>query len=153
MNRKIEEIQQRHSAIKEAILSLKVYNQTQLVKILKDKKIKVTQATLSRDLAELGVIRVPTEEGLVYRIAADNAEMNFRNRVSEDILSIASNESLIIIKTFAGRAQGVALFIDRQNLSEILGTIAGDDTIIVAPSSVKEIKSILKNLKTLLGIK
>ncbi|MGK9369185.1 arginine repressor [Melioribacter sp. Ez-97] len=152
MGRKLEEIQKRHSLIKSIITSQEVFNQTQLGKLLRSKGIRVTQATLSRDLNELGVVRVPTSKGLVYQINHEGGESALKNYISEEVLSIESNECMILVKTFLGRAQGVAVQIDRENLPDVLGTIAGDDTIIVVPKSTKNIKKVIEELKTLLGI-
>ncbi|AFN74159.1 arginine repressor, ArgR [Melioribacter roseus P3M-2] len=152
MGKKLEEIQKRHSLIKSIITSQEVFNQTQLGKLLKSKGIKVTQATLSRDLNELGVVRVPTSKGLVYQINQEGGEGALKNYIAEEVLAIESNECLILVKTFLGRAQGVAVQIDRENLPDVLGTIAGDDTIIVVPKSTKNIKKVIEELKTLLGI-
>ncbi len=153
MSRKLEDIQKRHSLIKTLIASQNIYNQTQLVKILKQKGIKVTQATLSRDLAELGVVRVPTSEGYVYKLDIEGGDGAIRTRIAEEIVSIELNECVILVKTFLGRASGVAVYIDKQNDPEILGTIAGDDTIIVVPKTIKNIKKVIEQLKLILGIK
>jgi len=153
MYKKNEEIQKRHSMIKHLISTEEIYNQTQLAKLLKHNKINVTQATLSRDLFELGVVRVPTPNGNVYRITPEENKNIFQYKIAEEVISVESNESLIVIKTYTGRAQGVALFIDRQNSDKILGTIAGDDTIIVVPKSVSVLLKSVNELKTLLGIK
>lgn len=153
MSKKIEEIQKRHAVIKSLISSQKILNQTQLVKTLKQKGIKVTQATLSRDLNELGVIRVPTASGLVYKIIASGNESTLKSHIAEEVISIDGNECLVVIKTFPGRAQGVALFLDKQNDPEFLGTVAGDDTIIVIPRTVKRAKKIIEKIKIILGIK
>lgn len=153
MSKKIEEIQKRHSVIKSLLTMQEIFNQTQLVKALKQKGVKVTQATLSRDLKELGVIRVPAASGLAYKIIASGNESAIKSHIAEEIISINCNECLTVIKTFPGRAQGVALFLDKQSDPEILGTVAGDDTIIVIPRTVKNIKKIIEKTKILLGIK
>ncbi len=153
MSKKLEDIQKRHSLIKNLISTREVSNQTQLQKVLKQNGVKVTQATLSRDLNELGIVRIPTLNGYTYKIGASGDEATFKYHLADEIISIKHNENLVIIKTFPGRAQGVAVFIDRQNTSEILGTIAGDDTILVAPQSVKKIKKTIEQIKTILGIK
>ncbi|MGK9475695.1 arginine repressor [Melioribacter sp. OK-6-Me] len=152
MGKKLEEIQKRHSLIKSIITSQEVFNQTQLGKILRSKGIKVTQATLSRDLNELGVVRVPTSNGLVYQINQEGGESALKNYIAEEVLSIDFNECVIVVKTFLGRAQGVAVQIDKENLPDVLGTVAGDDTIIVIPKSIKNIKKVVEELKTMLGI-
>lgn len=152
MSKKLEEINKRHSLIKSLINSQEIHNQSQLVKILKQNGVRVTQATLSRDLNELGVVRVPAVNGAVYKIADSANQNTLKSHIAEEVISIDSNEQLIVLRTFTGRAQGVAVFLDKQNLSEILGTIAGDDTILVIPRSIKKLKTIIEQLKTILGI-
>jgi transcriptional regulator of arginine metabolism len=120
---------------------------------MKQKGIKSTQATLSRDFSELGVVRVPTSNGLIYKLSASGDEAALKFRVAEEIISINGNENIIVVKTYPGRAQGVAVFIDKQNNLDTLGTIGGDDTIIVIPKSVRKIKKTIEQIKTILGIK
>jgi len=153
MSRKFEDILKRHSLIKSLISSQEIYNQTQLVKLLKQRNVKATQATLSRDLTELGVVRVPTPKGSVYRLGTTGGDNALKNHIAEEIISVEANECVVLIKTFLGRAQGVAVFVDKQNDPEILGTLAGDDTLMIIPRSVKNIKKIVDQLQTLLGIK
>lgn len=153
MTKKLEEIQNRHMLIKNLIASQDIPNQSKLQKLLKQNGIKVTQATLSRDLNELGILRVPTAEGFAYRLGQSGDEPALKYHLAEEIISVLSNESTIVIKTYPGRAQGVALFVDKKNSPAILGTIAGDDTILVVPASVKKIKNTVEELKTILGIK
>lgn len=152
MNKRSDEIQKRHAQIKLLIMSKEIYNQAQLAKLLKQANINVTQATLSRDIFELGVVRVPSPNGNIYRISSEVSNTSFQNKIAEEVLSINSNEILIVIKTYTGRAQGVALFIDRQNLTSVLGTIAGDDTIIVVPKSGVNLQKLIKELKIIVGI-
>lgn len=153
MTKKLLDIHKRHSLIKSIISSQEVFNQTQLVKLLKQNGVKVTQATLSRDLTELGVARVPTSKGVIYKIETIGNEQTLKTHVSEEVVSIVSNETLIVIKTFPGRAQGVALFLDKNNPNEILGTVAGDDTILVIPRSIKSLEKTYQQLKNIIGFK
>ncbi|MBX2989744.1 MAG: arginine repressor [Bacteroidetes bacterium] len=146
------DIHKRHAAIKSLISSKDISNQTELVKDLKAKKIDVTQATLSRDLAELGIIRMPTEHGYRYEIRTASPEPVLRGFTAEEVISVDSNENLIVIKTFPGRAQGVAFLLDSKRDPEILGTIAGDDTIVVIPKSIKRIKKTINNISHYLGL-
>jgi len=115
MSKKLEEIQKRHSLLKEIISSQEIFNQTQLVKALKQKGIKATQATLSRDLTELGILRVPTSKGLIYKLGIDGNEGTLKKRISEEIVSVKYNETILVVKTYPGRAQGVAVFVDKQS--------------------------------------
>lgn len=147
-----EEITKRHAAIKALIASKDIANQNELAKELRKKGIVVTQATLSRDLAELGIIRMPTEDGYRYELRTNDVEPVLRGFTSEEVISIEANEQLIVIKTFPGRAQGVAFLLDSKKDHHILGTIAGDDTIIVVPRSVKHIKKTIKTISHHLGV-
>ena len=153
MSKKLEDIQKRHILVKTLISAGGISNQTQLQKVLKQKGVKVTQATLSRDLNELGIARVPNSKGYAYKLGASGDENALKFHLAEEIISVKSNENIIVIRTFPGRAQGVAAFIDRQETEEMIGTIAGDDTIIIVPSSVKRIKKTIDQIKTILGIK
>ncbi len=147
-----QEIAKRHSVIRALITSKEISNQTQLAKELKSKKIRVTQATLSRDLVELGIIRVPTENGYRYELKTGEADAVLQGFTAEEIISMNANEQLIIIRTFPGRAQGVAFLLDGKKDPEILGTIAGDDTIMVVPKSVRRIKKTITNITHHLGL-
>lgn len=152
MSKKLEDINKRHSLIKALINSQEIHNQTQFVKVLKQNGVKVTQATLSRDLNELGVVRVPAINGAVYKIADPGTQNAIKSHIADEVISIDNNEQLIVLRTYTGRAQGVAVFLDKQNLPDILGTIAGDDTILIIPRSIKKLKIVIEQLKTLLGI-
>lgn len=147
------DITRRHTAIKSLIVSKDISNQTQLAEALRAKGIEVTQATLSRDLAELGIVRVPTDDGYRYEIKTSSPEPVLKGFTAEEIISVTQNESLIVIKTFPGRAQGVAFMLDSKKDSFILGTIAGDDTILVVPKSTKTIKKTVNVVLHYLGLK
>jgi transcriptional regulator of arginine metabolism len=98
-------------------------------------------------------VRVPSAKGIVYKIGEAGTQNTIKSHISEEIINIDHNEQLIVLKTYVGRAQGVAVFIDNQKETEILGTIAGDDTILIIPRSSKKIQKVIEQLKTLLGIK
>jgi transcriptional regulator of arginine metabolism len=146
------EILKRHAMIKSLIASKDISSQTQLAEALEAKGIEVTQATLSRDLVELGIVRVPSADGYRYELKTNEAEQVLRGFTSEEIISITANENLVVIKTFPGRAQGVAFMLDSKKDPDILGTIAGDDTIVVIPKSVKRIKKTINSLSHYLGL-
>jgi len=153
MSTKPKDIHKRHAEIKNLISSKEIFNQTQMVKELKKKGIVSTQATLSRDLTELGVVRIPTTNGSIYRLSTTGDEFTLKNRVAEEIISINGNENMIVVKTYPGRAQGVAVFLDKQSNLEILGTIGGDDTIVIIPKSIKKVRKTIEQIKKILGIK
>ncbi|MCB0280360.1 MAG: arginine repressor [Calditrichaeota bacterium] len=141
----------RQFKIKEIISSMDIANQEELLSELKKQKIETAQATLSRDLNELGIIRIPTENGFKYSFSKDDLSLALKNVIGLEILSLVSNETTIVVKTLPGRAQGVAVFFDRLEKSHIIGTVAGDDTIILIPDSVKNISQIIKHIEKLMS--
>lgn len=141
----------RLNRIKEILNETEINSHESLVKILNDQGIPVTQATLSRDFVELGVIRVPGENGPRYIIDVEESGNQIAKLIKFEIMNVDHNESLIVIRTLAGRAQGVAQYFDRLNNPKILGTIAGDDTVLIVPFSVKHIKDLIKEFKKLIS--
>ncbi len=139
----------RQSKIKRILSERIISNQDQILRMLKSEGINVTQATLSRDFADLGVIRVFTELGVQYLLSSVDYGKEIAKLVGLEILSVSHNETVIVIRTLAGRAQGVAHYIDRLNKEEVLGTIAGDDTVLVIPNSTNNIKKIIDFLENL----
>lgn len=141
---------QRQFIIKEIIQDHSVGNQEELVSVLKKRGIIVTQATLSRDFAELGIVRIHSKGKLRYSLSNHYDETTITPLVTHEVVGIESNESLIVVHTLPGRASGVASYIDSVRNKMILGTIAGDDTVLVSPASVKKIQTLQKQLKELL---
>jgi transcriptional regulator of arginine metabolism len=140
----------RLNRIKEILNSKNIPSHESLVKLLSEEGIQVTQATLSRDFAELGVIRTFTEYGPRYILDAHESGKQIAKLIGFEILSVEHNESVVVIRTLAGRAQGIAHFIDRLNNSEVLGTIGGDDTVLVIPSSQKSIQNLIELIKKMM---
>ncbi|MFN3386273.1 MAG: arginine repressor [Candidatus Thermochlorobacter sp.] len=138
---------QRQLLIKQIITEKEISNQEELAKELARRGFEVNQATLSRDLKELGIAKVSTPEGVWYQLQPENEAHRLRALISYEIESIHANESLIVIKTLRGRASGVAEILDRLDIPDILGTIAGDDTIFIAPASTKKISAIVRRIK------
>ena len=134
---------ERQEKLLEIIGSKRMGGQNQLRQELKRLGIIATQATISRDLVELGVVKVKN----TYRIP----DMETRKVPAGEILEIDSaGENLIIVKTPPGQASMTALAIDRIQIPGIVGTVAGDDTFFVATKSHAEQKVVMKHiLKTL----
>src|SRR3972149_1813891 len=141
----------RLNRIKEIINEKHIASHENLVKILNDEGIPVTQATLSRDFGELGVIRITTENGPRYIVDVEESGNQVAKLIKFEIVNIDNNESLIVIRTLAGRAQGVAQYLDRLNNHKILGTIAGDDTVLIVPVSVKYINDLIQEFEKLIS--
>jgi transcriptional regulator of arginine metabolism len=121
-----------------------VSTQEGLVEELLRQKFKVTQSTISRDLRRLGAIKtVDSEGGTVYRLPEDFSERmsspSVPGGLKSHLLDIQHNNSMIVIHTMPGSASLVARHLDQAKPAEILGTIAGDDTIFVVPSAKMKI--------------
>ena len=111
-----------------------VHSQSDLVKLLKKAGFAVTQATASRDLEEVGAVRSRNEFGeLIYQIgtSSDGAISKSMPLPSDLILSVESSGNLAVVRTPPGGAQFLASSLDNSGISSIIGTIAGDDTVLV----------------------
>ncbi|MBX5482829.1 MAG: arginine repressor [Myxococcaceae bacterium] len=127
----------RRAAIRTLIRSRLVGTQEELRELLAKEGFDVTQATLSRDLAQIGARRVSLPEGgTAYEVddvrvpEGPDALLPYR----EMITRVVDTDSLVIVSTLPGAASAVALGIDRARLPQVAGTIAGDDTIFIAPA-------------------
>ncbi|MBI1932535.1 MAG: arginine repressor [Ignavibacteriales bacterium] len=140
----------RQNKIKRILTERIISNQEQILKLLQNEGVTITQATLSRDFADLGVIRTFTNLGVQYILSSTDYGKEIAKLVGLEILNIAQNESMIVLRTLAGRAQGVAHYIDRLNREEILGTIGGDDTVLIIPNKISSIDKIIEILKNLI---
>ena len=114
-------------------------SQLDIVRALEEAGHVVTQATVSRDLQEVGATKVRSAEGFVYRLsddlprgAGDLVVRNLKATMQEFAISVQAAGSLVVVKTAPGHASAVARAIDLAALEEVSGTIAGDDTIFVA---------------------
>lgn len=134
----------RRDLIIQLIRSSAVASQSDLVELLRDRGIEVTQATVSRDLDELGAVKTLASDGrLLYAVPAEGGEdrlqadeledLNARLiRVAEDtMVSIAHSGNLVVLRTPPGAAQYLASAFDHSHLQDVIGTIAGDDTIML----------------------
>jgi transcriptional regulator of arginine metabolism len=138
---------ERQFVIKQIIQEEKIANQEILLQRLHEKGFKTTQATLSRDLHNMGIVRVPTKEGYQYAISEEEGGHSFRKLIGMEILSVHHNETTVIVKTITGRAKGVALFVDQLKNPHILATLAGENAIVVIPDSTANVEKIKKDLE------
>lgn len=141
----------RQNRIKEILQIKHIANQEDLLVYLKRDGYEITQATLSRDFAELGVVRIFTEYGVRYILNAEESGKQIARLVGFEILTVHHNESAVIVRTLAGRAQGVAHYIDRWNKEEIIGTIGGDDTVLIIPNKQSSIPNIIALIKKIMS--
>jgi transcriptional regulator of arginine metabolism len=133
--------------IKEIIAAKSIENQDKLRLELKRRGCDVTQATLSRDLKMLGVIWIPTPDGGHYTLQQSAAPSTLSPIVGAEVVGIAANESMVVVRTLPGCANTVGEFIDGLRAPDILGTLAGDNTVLVIPQSVRKSKTIVQFLK------
>ncbi len=140
----------RLNRIKELLNNRYITSHEMLVKLLQAEGIQVTQATLSRDFAELGVVRIFSEGGTRYVFDSHESGKQIAKLIGYEIISVEQNESLVVIRTLAGRAQGVANHVDRLNNPDIIGTVGGDDTVLIIPSSVKNIQNVVDLIKKMM---
>jgi len=136
--------------IKEIIEKKKISSQDELVIELKKIGYGVAQSTISRDLHELRLTKVRDYQeqefyslkGRFYREKIFDFE-KFRSKFTSSVLTISRAENIMVIKTYPGEAQGTAAVIDGMNFVEILGTVAGDDTIICITKNEEDAKRIM----------
>lgn len=124
-----------------------VGSQEDLRRALAAEGCQVTQATLSRDLKDLGAAWMPGPGGGRYVLSAQSDAAAIKPFMGANITDIAANETLVLIRTLPGAAGSVAEYIDSQRLPEALGTVAGDNTVLVIPSSVKKLSGLRNILK------
>lgn len=140
----------RRSLIKQLIQDHRVSSQEELVRMLDEQGIECTQATLSRDLRDLNVVRKNTRQGPVYVLDRSKLYMQaLRQVVGMEILNVQHNGALIVIRTLSGRAEGVAGFLDSWGNPDLLGTVAGDDTVFVAPADLNRIDELAQQIRRL----
>ena len=123
----------RHQAILELLERGPIPNQEELQKLLARRGIEAGQATLSRDIRELGLVKSAGGYSLPGREAAptDTELPSVSRLVREFVTSVRAAENLLVTKTSVGSAQPVAAALDEENWPEAIGTIAGDDTILI----------------------
>ncbi|MCK6369832.1 MAG: ArgR family transcriptional regulator [Gammaproteobacteria bacterium] len=145
-----EAMQKRQQAILAILRSRRVERQSELVRLLKERGIRVTQSSVSRDLQQLGIAKL--ESG--YRRVEQPDPETDRDAalLAEFVRDIrAAGGNLTVVKTAEGAAQRVALYLDRSGWAEIVGTVSGDDTIFVATRNGGEQKRLLARLRALVA--
>ncbi|WP_248925315.1 transcriptional regulator AhrC/ArgR [Paenibacillus hamazuiensis] len=126
---------QRHIKIREIITNKEIETQDELVEELRAAGFHVTQATISRDIKELHLIKVPLDDGRYkYSVPADqryNPLQRLRRALNDHFVHIDYTENLVVLKSLPGTANAIAALMDSLEWNEIMGTISGDDTILI----------------------
>lgn len=142
----------RHAKIKEIIDKNKVETQEDLAAALRAEGIEVTQATVSRDIKELMLVKVPDANGQYHYAYPKEHNMlltpgRLERTFQDSIIGIRVSQCMVVIRTLPGTAQAVAYAVDYMKWEEVLGTIAGDDTVFVAMENDEGVKAFLKRFK------
>ena len=144
----------RQSAILELIRSRRVRSQEELRALLGEQGFQVTQATLSRDLRELRLVKIPHAEGESYYSAASETDdvSPALERLLPHLLQSADGVGhIVVVKTLAGGAQAVAEAIDLEGWPEVIGTVAGDDTILIVLREAKDGSALIHRIEDIAG--
>jgi len=141
----------RQLKIQEIINNHAIHTQEELAEFLRKEGFEVTQATVSRDIKELGLIKVPTSDDN-YRYAVPGATPplstpeRLKRRMRETVITVNDSENLIVLRTIPGNAQALASLIDNSNWEEVIGTVGGDDTIILVVKPKEEVPTVLARI-------
>ena len=144
----------RHAKIIELINKYHIETQEELAEYLNQEGFKVTQATVSRDIRDLKLTKIPSENGKQrYALHQSHHENGMSEKyirvLREGYLSMDMAQNILVIKTVSGMAMAVAAAIDSMHMHEIVGCIAGDDTIMCAVRSVDDTISVMERLRKL----
>ncbi len=132
----------RQEKLLELISRYEIDTQDELIERLRDHGFEVTQATISRDIRELKIAKMTTGKG-TYRYVlpkqqpSSNANMKFTTTLMDSIVNVDHAQNIVVLKTYAGMAQAVAAGIDAMNMHQVLGSVAGDDTIMIVTRDVE----------------
>lgn len=140
---------ERHEAIRRLVRTKSIRTQGELVEELKKLGFKVTQATVSRDVSQLGLEKITGDDGRSVYILAEDRHLR---RMCEDLVLWArESANLVVVKTTPGGASSVAQAVDAARWEEVIGTIAGDDTFLIVATGVEEAKEIARRIRQLAG--
>ena len=145
---------ERHAMILNLIETTNVETQEELADMLKQRGICVTQATVSRDIKELRLIKVLAENGGYKYATVDTAEAGMKERFvrifGDSVVGINTSANLVIVKTLSGSANAAAEAVDSMHWNDIVGTMAGDNTIFSAARDEKAVPDIVKRLSAMI---
>lgn len=141
----------RQALIREIVESQSIQTQEELAEALRQHGMVVTQATVSRDIKELHLLKVLAEDGGYRYATMDKGEQGTNERLihmlADSVLDIQSANNLIVIHTLAGSAHVAGEAVDSLKWPEVLGTIAGDNTILVVVRSNDEVDTVIRRFR------
>lgn len=144
----------RHARILDIISEHPIETQDELLTRLREEGFKATQATISRDIKDLRLVKTLGSDGKYRYVSASRSSTdirtNFSNLFSTSVNSIDVAQNLVVIKTLSGMAQAVCAALDSADYPSVVGTIAGDDTIFIACRTADLAVSLTEELKKLI---
>lgn len=144
----------RHNKIFDLIEKYDVETQEELAELLKEAGYTITQATVSRDIRELKLSKVSTGDGKQKYIALKSEEVYLSTKyirvLRECFISMDMAQNILVIKTVSGMAMAVAAALDSMKMSEIVGCIAGDDTIMAAVRTTEDTIMVMQQIQNML---
>lgn len=144
----------RHQKIKELVECHEIETQEELADRLREAGYQVTQATVSQDIRELKLSKIPTGDGrqrYTVLIHSDHYLSDKYIRVLKDgFVSMDMAQNILVVKTVSGMAMAVAAAVDAMKLKEIVGSIAGDDTIMMAVRTVEDTEIVMEKIRSVL---
>ncbi len=145
----MSQAQSRRAVLRDLLVSGQVGSQDELCGLLRRRGYPTTQSTVSRDLKQIGAERRSRADGeAVYMIRTDPAG----RFPAEMVVGVEHNEQQIVIRTRVGRAPAVGIELDGLGHPDLLGTIAGDDTVLVIPRSITQVEDLVGQLRDLAGL-
>lgn len=144
----------RQVAILDIIEKQEIETQEELASSLNARGIRVTQATVSRDIKELRLLKVLTPSGKYKYATGDQADNNLTDRfirmLAESLLSVSAANNLIVVKTLSGSANVAAEALDSMHWPEVLGTLAGDNTVLLIIRSNEETITVTSRIREMM---
>ncbi len=144
----------RHQKIVDIISTYDIETQEDLAEKLCAAGFVVTQATVSRDIRELGLTKMPISGGkqkyVLLKSSEDRMGDKYNRVLKEGLLSMDMAQNILVVKTVSGMAMAVAAALDAMHMKEIVGTIAGDDTIMMAIRTVEDTKQVMETIKEMI---
>ncbi|SFA44861.1 transcriptional regulator, ArgR family [Parageobacillus thermantarcticus] len=141
---------QRHIKIREIIMNHEIETQDELVDMLKKAGFNVTQATVSRDIKELQLVKVPMANGRYkYSLPSDqrfNPTQKLKRALMDAFVKLDGTGNLLVLKTLPGNAHAIGVLLDNLDWNEIVGTICGDDTCLIICRTAEDAEKVSEQL-------
>lgn len=145
----------RHSTILDIIEKNEVETQEELISKLVEEGFNVTQATVSRDIRELKLVKIMGDNGRYKYVLPGKKDSTghyvYSSALAASVIGVDSAVNLVIVKTYPGMAQAVAAGIDNMNITGIMGCVAGDDTIFIAVRDTEISAKIASDIRKIVG--